>query len=87
MFAARLPLDEEFTAWDEDEHFAFAVVQVRLPILATMAESVRLEDVDDGARCRVTYRQGVEGRRGFGWLMRAVWSRAAELDAAAHLVA
>lgn len=61
-------VDEEFTAWDVDEHFAFAVVKSPIPILKTMAESVRLEALADD-RCRVTYRQGLEGRAGCGWLV------------------
>lgn len=77
VFAGPLAFDEVFTAWDEDEHFAFAVVRSRLPILAKMAESVGLEPVDAGAHCRVTYHQGLEGRRGSGWLLKAMWSRAA----------
>ena len=78
VIAARLPIDEEFTAWDENEHFAFAVTASKLPILAALAESVRLEPVDDANACRVTYRQGVQGRTGFGWAMKALWSRAAK---------
>ncbi len=77
VIAQRLPIDEEFTAWDENEHFAFAATASKLPILGALAESVRLEPLDDGAACRVTYRQGVEGRTGVGWLMKIVWSRAA----------
>jgi uncharacterized protein YndB with AHSA1/START domain len=60
-------VDEVITAWDENEHFAFAVVATKIPVLAGMAESVRLEPTDDG--CRVIYRQGLEPRRGCGWLM------------------
>ena len=78
VIAARLPIDEEFTAWDENEHFAFGVTASKLPMMAALAESVRLEPVDDGAACRVTYRQGVQGRTGLGWAMKAVWSRAAK---------
>ncbi len=33
VIASRLALDEEFTAWDENEHFAFAVTASKLPIL------------------------------------------------------
>jgi hypothetical protein len=76
VIAGKLPLDEEFTAWDEDAHFAFAVTASKLPMLAALAESVRLEPVEDD-RCCVTYRQGVEGRSGFGWLMALIWKRAA----------
>ena len=42
----KLTLDEQFTAWDEDRHFAFAVVKSKIPILDTMAESVRIEATD-----------------------------------------
>ena len=69
----RMSMDEEFTVWDDDEHFAFAVIRTKLPILAAMAESVRLEPVGDG--CRVTYRQGLQGRRGFGRVLDAIWQR------------
>lgn len=72
----RLPIDEEFTVWDENEHFAFGVTATKLPILNALAESVRLESVGGGTSCRVTYRQGVQGRTGCGWLMKLVWSRA-----------
>ena len=69
--AKRLPLDEEFTVWNENEEFAFAVVATKLPFLSTMAESVRVEPVDGG--CRVVYRQGLQARRGFGWLLALLW--------------
>lgn len=62
-----LTVDEEFTAWDVDEHFAFAVTKTAVPVLRAMIESVRIEPNDDG--CTVTYRQGLEGRRGLGWLI------------------
>lgn len=78
VVASRLPLDEEFTVWDENEHFAFAITASKLPILGALAESVRLEPVDDGAACKVTYRQGVQGRKGFGRAMKALWSKAAK---------
>jgi carbon monoxide dehydrogenase subunit G len=58
-------LDEVFTAWDENERFAFAVVGSKVPFLVALAESVDLEPADD--RCRVTYRQGIEVRRGLRW--------------------
>lgn len=60
----RMPVDEIFTAWDENEHFAFAVVGTKVPFLSTMAESVRIESTDTG--CRVVYRLGLQGRSGFG---------------------
>ena len=72
-----IAIDEEFTAWDEGEHFAFAIVRSKLPMLAAAAESVRLEPIGED-RCHVTYRQGVEGRRRFGWLMKLAWTPAAK---------
>ncbi|MEP1125560.1 MAG: SRPBCC family protein [Ilumatobacter sp.] len=75
VVAKPITIDEQFTAWDEGEHFAFAIVGSKLPMLAAAAESVRLESID-GGRCRVTYRQGVEGRRGLGWLMKLAWTPA-----------
>lgn len=73
----RLAIDEEFTAWDEGEHFAFAIVNSKIPIMAAAAESVRLEPTPAGG-CRVTYRQGVEGRRFFGPLMKLAWAPASK---------
>ena len=83
MTAARLPVDEVFTAWDENEHFAFAIVRSKLPILQAMAESVRLEETDNGG-CRVIYVQGLEARRGFGRVLGAV-SRRLDRDLKAGL--
>lgn len=67
---AVITVDEEFTAWDENEHFAFAVTKSPVPVLAAMIESVRIEPTTSG--CTVTYRQGVEGRAGFGWLAKRI---------------
>lgn len=72
---ARLPIDEEFTAWDVDEHFAFAVTASKILPLHTLAESIRLEP--SGTGTLVTYRQGLQGRRGLGWAMRLLWRRPA----------
>jgi len=65
----RLPLHEEFTAWTEGEQFAFAVVKSPLAFVAALAEDVRIEPTGTG--CIVTYRQGIEAKRGFGWLAKA----------------
>ena len=72
----RLALDEEFTVWDENEHFAFAIVRTPFVMffLSTMAESVRVEATDGG--CRVVYQQGLQAIRGFGWLLRLAWRNA-----------
>lgn len=74
--AKRVTLDEEFTAWDEDAHFAFAVTSSKLPILETLAESVRIEPTDEG--CRIEYRQGLQARRGFGKVLDLAWKQAAK---------
>jgi hypothetical protein len=74
--ARRMPLDEEFTVWDENAHFAFAVVHSKLPILDAMAESIRIEPIDDG--CRVVYRQGLQAKRGFGKVLGLIWQGAAK---------
>jgi len=76
VFVKRLPIEEEFTAWDVDEHFAFGVTSSKIPILHTMAESVRLEQTAAGT-C-VIYRQGLQGRSGFGWAMELAWKRPAK---------
>lgn len=73
--AQRLPIDEVFTAWDVNEHFAFAATSSRLVFLTTLAESVRLEPTDSG--CRVVYRQGLQGRRGVGFVVRQLGTRMA----------
>ena len=71
-----LRLEERFTAWDENEHFAFAVVGSKIPILAAMAESVRVEATERGSR--VVYRQGLQAKRGFGKALELMWKPAAK---------
>lgn len=75
VIVRKLPIDEEFTAWDVDAHFAFAAVRTKLPFLDSLAESVHLAPTDTGTR--VTYRQGVQGRRGFGWATTLFWKQPA----------
>lgn len=70
-----LRFDEVFTVWEPGEHVAFAVTSSTLPLLARMAESVRLEATDRGTR--LTYRQGLQGRPGFDRALAAFWSPAA----------
>ena len=65
----RLPIDEEFTAWTEGEQFAFAIMKSPLFFVAALAEDVQLEVTESG--CRVTYRQGIEPKKGLGWLAKA----------------
>ena len=72
--AKKLGLDEEFTGWEADRLFAFAVVRSPFPVLARLAEEVRLEPTEAGTK--LTYRQGVEGRRFVGGLMALLWKRA-----------
>lgn len=67
------PVDEEFTVWKPGEQFAFALTSTKIPVLHTMAEEVRLEAIDAG--CRVTYRQGIEMRKGFGFVGRPLASQ------------
>ena len=67
----RLPINEEFTAWTVGEQFAFAIVKSPLVFVAAFAEDVQIEPTDAG--CRVTYRQGIEAKKGFGWLAKAAF--------------
>lgn len=73
VLAAGMRFEETFTAWEPGQLFAFTVVRVRPPFVASMAESVRL--VDDGDATVVTYQQGVEPRPGFAWLWRRARSK------------
>ena len=75
VFVPGMAIDEEFTAWDENEHFAFALVGTKIPFLNSMAESVTLESTGDD-QCMVVYRQGIETKRGFGWLGKVVGKQA-----------
>lgn len=55
--------DEEFTAWDDPAedgtwHFAFTVLRTNVPLIRSMAESVRLTPV--GSRTQLVDRQGLE---------------------------
>jgi hypothetical protein len=77
----RLGMDEEFTAWIENEQFAFAFIKSPLFFVETIAEDVRIEPVDGG--CRVTYRQGIAGKRGFGWLAKLALRQLPKQTAAA----
>lgn len=74
--AKKATLEEEFTVWDENEHFAFAVTSSKIPILESLAESIRVEPTDAG--CRVVYRQGLQAKRGFGKALDLVWKQAAK---------
>lgn len=65
-------MGEVFTVWEPNEQFAFAVVTANRT-LAGMAESVALRRDGDG--CVVTYRQGIEPARGFGWLWKLILPR------------
>jgi carbon monoxide dehydrogenase subunit G len=70
----RVVLEEEFTACDEASHLALAVIGSNIPMIAAMAESVRVEPADAG--CRVTYTQGLQPRHGAGWLLALAGRRA-----------
>jgi hypothetical protein len=67
-----LTVDEVFTVWEPGAHFAFAVVHANRT-LAGMAESIELRSDGDG--CVLTYRQGIEPARGFGWLWKLIMPR------------
>ena len=67
-----LSVGEVFTVWEPGEQFAFAVVRANRT-LAGMGESVELRSDGDG--CVITYRQGIEPARGFGWLWRLILPR------------
>ena len=71
---SRISIEEQFTVWDENEHFAFAVVTTKVPFLDTMAESVWIEPTEGG--CRVNYRQGLQAKRGLGFLLELAWKSA-----------
>ncbi len=68
-----LTLGEVFTAWEPGSLFAFSVVKGP-PIVASVAESVALTAEGAGA-CTITYTQGIEPARGFGWLWRIIARR------------
>jgi carbon monoxide dehydrogenase subunit G len=74
--AGRVVIDEHFTAWIENEHFAFAVTKSPIPFLQTLAEEVCLEPSEKG--CRVTYRQGLQAKKGFEWLLKRAWKKPAK---------
>jgi hypothetical protein len=65
-------IGEVFTVWEPGVQFAFAVVRANRT-LAGLAESVELRDDGDG--CFVTYRQGIQPGRGFGWLWEPIRRR------------
>lgn len=81
--AGRIPLDEEFTVWNENEQFSFAIVKSPLLFLDALAEDIRIEPVGDGSR--VVYRQGITGKRGFGWLAKLAF-KSLESETSAGLV-
>ena len=71
---------EVFTAWDPAQRFAFAVTSGPR-VFAALAESVVLEPTADG--CIVTYTQGIEPARYFGWLVKLGAGRAEKMLASA----
>lgn len=73
----RIVLDQTCTAWDVPSHFALAVTASNIPFIAAMAESIHIEPSAGG--CLVTYRQGLQPRRGTRWLLTLI-SRHASRD-------
>ena len=63
---------EVFTAWDPPNHFAFSVVEGPR-MLKSMAESITIEG--EGDECTITYAQGIEPAKGFGWLWKLLAKR------------
>ena len=63
---------ERFTAWDPPHRFAFTLFEGPR-MMTSMAESVVLEPDGDG--CTITYIQGIEPAKGFGWLVKAAAKR------------
>ncbi|MEM9042619.1 MAG: SRPBCC family protein [Actinomycetota bacterium] len=66
VFVGRISIEEEFTAWEPDAVFAFALTKTPLPFLESMAEAVELSGDDE--RCTVRYRQAIETKRFLGFL-------------------
>jgi uncharacterized protein YndB with AHSA1/START domain len=64
-------IDEEFLIWDPPRAFGFTVVAMRPRVVRSLNELVTVDDLG-GARCRVTYHQGVDPRAGSAWLVRAL---------------
>jgi hypothetical protein len=67
LTVGKVVLEETFTAWDAPSHWALAVVASSVPLIAAAGGEVLIKP--SGAGCRVTYRQGMQARRGAHWLM------------------
>ena len=66
--AGKVVLEETFTAWKAPSHWALSIVGSTIPILAAGGGEVLIKPSQGG--CQVTYRQAMQGRPGFGWLLR-----------------
>ena len=55
---------ERFTAWEPPTRFAFTIIDGP-KMITSMGELVEIEP--DGDACTLTYTQGVEPAKGFGW--------------------
>ncbi|MEQ8437220.1 MAG: SRPBCC family protein [Ilumatobacter fluminis] len=85
-----MTVKERFTAWEPPHHFAFTLFEGPR-IMTSMAESVALVPDSDGDGCTITYTQGIEPAKGFGWLVKLAAKRLdvqqrAALDKLAALV-
>lgn len=67
----RIVVDEVFIGWEDDRLFAFTLTGLSKRLVRSMAESVRVEPLEDG-RCRVTYSMGIEPRPGLKAITRLV---------------
>jgi uncharacterized protein YndB with AHSA1/START domain len=55
---------ERFTAWDPPTRFAFTIIEGPR-VITSMGELIEIEP--DGDACTITYTQGIEPAKGFGW--------------------
>lgn len=63
---------ERFTAWDPPTRFAFTIIEGPR-MIASMAELIEIEP--DGDACTITYTQGIEPAKGFGWFWKVASKR------------
>ncbi len=78
-------IGEVFTAWDPERTFAFTLISAP-PSLASMAEIIELNETDGATT--ISYMQGIEPSRGFGWFWKLSRHRLGrELDKALDALA
>jgi uncharacterized protein YndB with AHSA1/START domain len=78
-------IGEVFTAWEPERTFAFTLVSAPRS-LASMAEIIELDETDGATT--ISYTQGIEPSRGFGWFWKLSRHRLGrELDKALDALA